>query len=433
MDVGASTGGFTDVLLRRGAKGVIAMDVGYGQLVLKLREDPRVTVLDRMNIRLASPSDLPYEPELVTIDTSFISLRLVIPAVLALLAPRAEIVALIKPQFEVGKGKVGKGGVVKDEKLRREAVAGIVEFAEKIGLDGRRHARIADRRRGRKSRVSRVDEIPGRLPGDEAGVGGRPGYGWHQYPMRGRIRDRRGHPDGARRRRTRRARPATSPKISRLSFFICSIRARERGLGSPRAIGVAVPGPLDVHSRSRDGGAARRGMARISAQAQARNADRALDRARERRQRVGARRVLARRRARTSRRGAAHARHRSRRRNYRRWQIRSRTQRHGRRTRTRDRRARRSAMRLRRARMPRSVCVGVRPARPASRDRLGLRAGAQLPATVLDEEGNFSVRGAVRAGARAAIASRSRRSRSQATTSESQSRRSSTSSIPSWS
>src|SRR5580658_5402863 len=115
-------------------EGVIAMDVGYGQLVLKLREDPRVTVLDRMNIRLASPTDLPHAPELVTIDTSFISLRLVIPAVLALVAPRAELVALIKPQFEVGKGKVGKGGVVKDEKLRREAVAGIVEFAQKIGL-----------------------------------------------------------------------------------------------------------------------------------------------------------------------------------------------------------------------------------------------------------------------------------------------------------
>jgi 23S rRNA (cytidine1920-2'-O)/16S rRNA (cytidine1409-2'-O)-methyltransferase len=134
MDVGASTGGFTDVLLRRGAKGVIAMDVGYGQLLLKLRENPRVTVLDRMNIRLASPTDLPFAPEVVTIDTSFISLRLVIPAVLTLVAPRAEIIALIKPQFEVGKGKVGKGGVVKDEKLRRDAVAGIVDFATSGGL-----------------------------------------------------------------------------------------------------------------------------------------------------------------------------------------------------------------------------------------------------------------------------------------------------------
>lgn len=135
MDVGASTGGFTDVLLRRGAKGVIAMDVGYGQLLLKLRENPRVTVLDRMNIRLASPTDLPFAPEVVTIDTSFISLRLVIPAVLTLVAPRAEIIALIKPQFEVGRGKVGKGGVVKDEKLRRDAVAGIVDFATSVGLE----------------------------------------------------------------------------------------------------------------------------------------------------------------------------------------------------------------------------------------------------------------------------------------------------------
>ncbi len=135
MDVGASTGGFTDVLLRRGAKGVIAMDVGYGQLLLKLREDARVTVLDRMNIRLAAPADLPFAPEVVTIDTSFISLRLVLPAVLPLVAPRAELIALVKPQFEVGKGKVGKGGVVKDEKLRREAVAGIVDFATGLGLE----------------------------------------------------------------------------------------------------------------------------------------------------------------------------------------------------------------------------------------------------------------------------------------------------------
>jgi 23S rRNA (cytidine1920-2'-O)/16S rRNA (cytidine1409-2'-O)-methyltransferase len=104
------------------------MDVGYGQLALKLREDTRVTVLDRMNIRLAAPSDLPHVPEIVTIDTSFISLRLVIPAVLALVAPRAEIVALIKPQFEVGKGKVGKGGVVRDPALRQEACDHVVAW-----------------------------------------------------------------------------------------------------------------------------------------------------------------------------------------------------------------------------------------------------------------------------------------------------------------
>ncbi|MGH7812900.1 MAG: TlyA family RNA methyltransferase, partial [Candidatus Binataceae bacterium] len=134
MDVGASTGGFTDVLLRRDAARVIALDVGYGQLAMKLRNDPRVTVLDRMNIRLASPADLPFVPDLATIDTSFISLRLVIPAVLQLIAPGAEIIALIKPQFEVGKGKVGKGGIVRDEALRRGAVDTIVEFAKSIGL-----------------------------------------------------------------------------------------------------------------------------------------------------------------------------------------------------------------------------------------------------------------------------------------------------------
>jgi 23S rRNA (cytidine1920-2'-O)/16S rRNA (cytidine1409-2'-O)-methyltransferase len=134
MDVGASTGGFTDVLLRRGAKGVIAIDVGYGQLAMKLREDPRVTVMDRMNIRLVSAADLPYKPNFVTIDTSFISLRLVIPAVLPLLAASGDMVALIKPQFEVGKGKVGKGGIVRDDKLRRESVDAILEFAATIGL-----------------------------------------------------------------------------------------------------------------------------------------------------------------------------------------------------------------------------------------------------------------------------------------------------------
>ncbi len=134
MDVGASTGGFTDVLLRRGVKGVIAIDVGYGQLATKLREDPRVTILDRMNIRLVTRMEMPYTPNLVTIDTSFISLRLVIPAVLPLIKAPADIVALIKPQFEVGKGKVGKSGVVRDENLRRETVAGVIKFAEDIGL-----------------------------------------------------------------------------------------------------------------------------------------------------------------------------------------------------------------------------------------------------------------------------------------------------------
>jgi len=135
LDVGASTGGFTDVLLKRGAAQVIALDVGYGQLAERLRTDSRVTVMDRTNIRLVRPGDLPYQPDLVTIDTSFISLRIVLPAVVALLAPKADIVALVKPQFEVGKGKVGKGGIVRDEALRREALEGILDFARSAGFE----------------------------------------------------------------------------------------------------------------------------------------------------------------------------------------------------------------------------------------------------------------------------------------------------------
>ena len=135
LDVGASTGGFTDVLLKHGAAMVIALDVGYGQIADRLRHDRRVVVMDRTNIRNVTPGDLPYAPDLVVIDTSFISLRLVLPAVLPLAAPRAEIVALVKPQFEVGKGKVGKGGVVRDEALRAETLATISAFAREIGLE----------------------------------------------------------------------------------------------------------------------------------------------------------------------------------------------------------------------------------------------------------------------------------------------------------
>ncbi len=135
LDVGASTGGFTDVLLKRGAAGVIALDVGYGQLADRLRRDPRVIVLDRTNIRTARPEDLPWRPELIVIDTSFISLRLVLPAVIGLAAERADIIALVKPQFEVGRGRVGKGGVVRDERARNEAVEAIAEFARSLGLE----------------------------------------------------------------------------------------------------------------------------------------------------------------------------------------------------------------------------------------------------------------------------------------------------------
>jgi 23S rRNA (cytidine1920-2'-O)/16S rRNA (cytidine1409-2'-O)-methyltransferase len=135
MDVGASTGGFTDVLLRRSAAHVIAIDVGYGQIAERLRRDPRITVLDRTNIRLVEAASLPYAPELVVIDVSFISLRLVLPPVLELSAPAVEILALIKPQFEVGKGKVGKGGVVRDEAERQRAVDGVLEYASGLGLE----------------------------------------------------------------------------------------------------------------------------------------------------------------------------------------------------------------------------------------------------------------------------------------------------------
>lgn len=135
LDVGASTGGFTDVLLRRGVAHVIALDVGYGQLADRLRRDLRVTVVDRTNIRLVEPRELPYAPDLVVIDVSFISLRLVLPAVLGLGAPAVEIVALIKPQFEVGKGRVGKGGVVRDDSIRERTVEQILEFAAGLGLD----------------------------------------------------------------------------------------------------------------------------------------------------------------------------------------------------------------------------------------------------------------------------------------------------------
>jgi len=120
LDVGASTGGFTDVLLSRGAARVYAVDVGQGQLAWKLRQDPRVTVLERTNARYLTDREIPEAVDLVVCDASFIGLATVLPAALALAAPRAWLVALIKPQFEVGKGRVGKGGVVRDSLLHQE-------------------------------------------------------------------------------------------------------------------------------------------------------------------------------------------------------------------------------------------------------------------------------------------------------------------------
>jgi 23S rRNA (cytidine1920-2'-O)/16S rRNA (cytidine1409-2'-O)-methyltransferase len=134
LDAGASTGGFTDVLLRAGAAHVVAVDVGYGQLAWVLRSDPRVTVLDRVNVRQLRPEQVAPAPGLVTADLSFISLALVLPALAACAAADADFVLLVKPQFEVGKGKVGAGGVVRDPALRAEAVVAVAAAAQEIGL-----------------------------------------------------------------------------------------------------------------------------------------------------------------------------------------------------------------------------------------------------------------------------------------------------------
>ena len=128
LDVGASTGGFTDVLLQRGATRVYAVDVGQGQLAWKLRQDPRVTVLERTNARYLTASDIPQPVDLVVCDASFIGLATVLPAALALTLPQAWLVALIKPQFEVGKGRVGKGGVVRDPQLHLEVCQRLQEW-----------------------------------------------------------------------------------------------------------------------------------------------------------------------------------------------------------------------------------------------------------------------------------------------------------------
>ena len=133
LDVGASTGGFTDCLLQRGASHVVALDVAYGELDWRLRNDPRVTVLERSNARSLVASSLPFEPDLVVIDVSFISIAKVLPAVLACLAPRYDVLAMIKPQFEVGRGNVGKGGVVRDPDDRRAALVSVAEAARGLG------------------------------------------------------------------------------------------------------------------------------------------------------------------------------------------------------------------------------------------------------------------------------------------------------------
>jgi 23S rRNA (cytidine1920-2'-O)/16S rRNA (cytidine1409-2'-O)-methyltransferase len=135
LDVGASTGGFTDVLLQRGAQTVIALDVAYGELHWRLRNDERVIVIERTNARSLDPGDLPHEPDLIVADVSFISLTKVLPAVVGAAAPAFDLLAMVKPQFEVGRGRVGKGGVVRAPEDRRAALVEVGEFARsELGL-----------------------------------------------------------------------------------------------------------------------------------------------------------------------------------------------------------------------------------------------------------------------------------------------------------
>ena len=134
LDVGASTGGFTDCLLQHGAGRVYAVDVGYGQLAWKLRQNPRVVVIERMNIRHMQPETLPQLVDLVTIDVSFISLKKIVPEILKFMKKSAGILALIKPQFEVGKKNVGKGGVVRDPFLHTQVIENLSEFFVKKHL-----------------------------------------------------------------------------------------------------------------------------------------------------------------------------------------------------------------------------------------------------------------------------------------------------------
>jgi len=134
LDVGASTGGFTDCLLQRGASHVVAVDVAYGELDWRLRGDHRVTVLERRNARSLDGAELPYAPDLIVIDVSFISLSKVLPAVLACTAARFDCLALVKPQFEVGREAVGKGGVVRDPAARRGALVAVGRAALGLGV-----------------------------------------------------------------------------------------------------------------------------------------------------------------------------------------------------------------------------------------------------------------------------------------------------------
>jgi 23S rRNA (cytidine1920-2'-O)/16S rRNA (cytidine1409-2'-O)-methyltransferase len=134
LDVGASTGGFTDCLLQAGAERVVAVDVAYGELDWRIRQDPRVSVFERVNARSLEPGLVPFAPDLIVIDVSFIGLAKVLPAVVRSAAPRFDLIALVKPQFELGRERVGKGGVVRRPEYRLDALVGVGEAARGLGL-----------------------------------------------------------------------------------------------------------------------------------------------------------------------------------------------------------------------------------------------------------------------------------------------------------
>jgi 23S rRNA (cytidine1920-2'-O)/16S rRNA (cytidine1409-2'-O)-methyltransferase len=173
LDVGASTGGFTDVLLQRGATRVVALDVGHGQLAWALRTDPRVVVIEKVNARTLTAdqlgADAPPVFALITIDVSFISLRLVLPALVPLLAPGGRLVALIKPQFEAGRDDVGAGGIVRDPAVHERVVADVVAEAERLGLShgGTTPSPIAGAEGNREFLASFTRSEPPREAGDE--------------------------------------------------------------------------------------------------------------------------------------------------------------------------------------------------------------------------------------------------------------------------
>lgn len=137
LDLGASTGGFTDCLLQAGAGEIYCLDVGRGQLAWKLRQDPRVTIMEGFNARYLTPDDLPRPPDLITIDLSFISLKKVLPAARDVLGPGGSILALVKPQFEAGRAEVKRGGVIRDPQVHRRVIAEVGDFARGLGLEVR--------------------------------------------------------------------------------------------------------------------------------------------------------------------------------------------------------------------------------------------------------------------------------------------------------